>query len=173
MKLQIYAEDTYCEGVAILANKAARHWYEQRGGVRPIKVLATPMTVSEMYKNMPSLVKNAKKEGCGCVAFVVDREGLSSRHHREPELQRIQNAFDALCGNPPGQIKVMLITAGLCFESWLLADAEGLVEFTVHRKGKSPIIGLRNAALTSMNKTVEIMPVPSPRYSKTLREAWA
>jgi len=138
MKLQIFAEDTYCKAFSILAEKAARHWYEQEKRAPPtIKVLATHTPVSEMYKSMPLLVSNAKKDKCSCVAFVIDREGPSSQHHRPQELQRIKNAFRELCQDPPSEIKVMLVIVDICLESWLLADPDGLVKFAVRRKGKS------------------------------------
>jgi len=137
MKLQIYAEDTHCDAFRILAEKAVYHWYKQKGGIPLIGILATPMLVSEIYKNMPSLVSQAKRDKCGCVAFVVDREGPSSRHHRPQELQRIENAFSKLCQEPPDQIKIMLIIVDICLESWLLADPDGLVKFVVQRKGKN------------------------------------
>lgn len=138
MKLQIYSEDTHCKAFEILAKKAVEHWFSQLGGNPPkTRILANPVTVSEMYLTMPSLANAAKKDKFGCIAFVVDREGPCSAHHRELELQRIRHAFDALCQDPPSQLKVMLIVVDICLESWFLADKEGLKAYVTKRKRKS------------------------------------
>ena len=105
MKLQIYSEDTYCKALEILAKKAVNHWFSQLGGDPPnIEILANPVTVSEMHLTMPSLANAAMEDGFGCVAFVVDREGPCSAHHRVAELRSIKHAFDALCKDPPRSV---------------------------------------------------------------------
>ena len=135
MKIQIYAEDTHCEAFAVLAEKAVRQAVPDASPV----VSAVRRGAREMRREMSALVRGAHLDGFSRVIFVLDRESEWSRERPALIFDTCQ-AFKELCrelaAHPElGGVKVALVIANRCLESWLLADVDGLIRYARGKRG--------------------------------------
>ena len=135
MKIQIYAEDTHCEAFAVLAEKAIRQAVPDASPI----VSAVRRGAREMQREMSALVRGAHQDGFSRVIFVLDRESEWSRE-RPALIVDICRAFDRLCRELPSAqelagVKVVLVIANRCLESWLLTDVDGLIEYARGKRG--------------------------------------
>jgi len=141
MKIQIYAEDTHNEAFAVLAEKAIRQAVPDASPV----VSAVRRGAREMQREMLALVRGAYRDGFSKVIFVVDRESEWSRE-RPALIADICRVFDGLCRELPAYpelagVKVALVIANRCLESWLLTDVDGLMDYARGKRGSHRFTG--------------------------------
>jgi hypothetical protein len=84
-----------------------------------------------MRDRMYRQVTRAVHDGFECVVFVLDQEASPQRAEFVRDLQ---SAFDELCRELENDrylqhMKVGLVVAKSCLESWLLADAQAVVRY--------------------------------------------
>ena len=137
MKVQIYAEDIHCEAFAVLARKAIMQ--AQPGASDAPVVSAVRRKIHEMQREMLTLVRGAYQDGYRRIIFAVDRESEQSRER--PELvAQVCRAFAQLCRELPDHqdlagVRIALVVADRCLESWLLADVDGLIDYARGPRG--------------------------------------
>jgi hypothetical protein len=88
-----------------------------------------------MRNQMLKHVIRAKKDGFNCVVFVLDLESSSERARFVRDLQ---STFAEVCrelqdDRTVQDMKVGLVVAKSCLESWLLADAQAVVRYACRR----------------------------------------
>ncbi len=129
MKVLIYTEDRYYELPVELA----------KGILNEKNVEATWGSIGEWEdkEELKQLVQAAVTDGYDCVIFLIDRERGEIHSPGRPKLLReICTAFQQLCQEGiAGNVRVALVIASPCIESWLLGDVDGLIEYARGPKG--------------------------------------
>ena len=139
MKVLIYTEDAYNELPAELAKRILKKH------VPGAYAEAAQGSIGEWKdkEELKRLVQEAATDGCDCVIFLIDREGSEFRSPGRPKLLRdICTAFQQLCQEGiAGNVRVALVIASPCIESWLLGDVDGLIEYARGPKGPHRFTG--------------------------------
>ncbi len=129
MKLRLYVEDSYFQPYEILVAK----WHSVMPGQCTVsEVRAVQLSLDKMRNEMREYVLRAKKDGFDSVMFVIDQERDVARTNL---IRETHGEFAKLCQELDDdtelqKVKVSLVIAVQCFESWLLTDVQAIVYST-------------------------------------------
>lgn len=132
MRLRLYVEDTYFQSYEVLARKWHNTTHEQSDVSH---VHAMHLRLDRMRDQMCKHIIRAKKDGFNCVVFVLDQESSSERAQF---IRDLRSTFEEVCHELENDrylqdMKVGLVVAKSCLETWLLADAQAVVRYACRR----------------------------------------
>lgn len=142
MAVQIFVEDQLNEAYEALARRALGLPVEKHNR-KEVRAAVASINDLTSLNGLLNLVTGSQEAGYNCIIFILDQEALPFSKERHEKLREFKQAFQQLCSfvnDLPAdhvlkQVNVIRIVCKSCLESWLVSDAQAIVDAIRGRRG--------------------------------------